>query len=306
MTTREQQDGPAAACRACKQHLPEKVKFCDSCGTATTALAGDWETLQHYCGRCGSVLRGTKKHCSSCGEASAAHAPKKAKHDSWLFNAAEDPKIQIAAVAVFVFLASVPLLFPVRYGLSAQPPFFLVPTDEALPVDERVRAPFATLDWSGRSLVTDEPLAASGVARAADGSYYVSDAAAHVVYRIAQDGTQTVAAGSGEAGYAGDGGSAVAAQLNTPLGLTIDQQGNLYIADSANGRVRVVDPDGVIRTIAGCASGCSGDDVVQAAALSLEMTPEDLSFVGSNLLVAGHADESSPDSGRVWVLQPEE
>jgi sugar lactone lactonase YvrE len=58
-------------------------------------------------------------------------------------------------------------------------------------------------------------------------------------------------AGNGEPGYSGDGGPAIHAGLNEPKGLTFDQEGNLYIADSENHVIRKVDARGIISTIAG-------------------------------------------------------
>ena len=65
-------------------------------------------------------------------------------------------------------------------------------------------------------------------------------------------GTNVVlVAGTGRPGFSGDGGPAVSAQLNTPVGLAFDQKGNLFVADSLNNRIRVIDPTGVINTYAG-------------------------------------------------------
>ena len=62
----------------------------------------------------------------------------------------------------------------------------------------------------------------------------------------------TTVAGSGVAGYSGDGGRAASARLNEPTGLALDAKGNLYIADSANNVIRRVDAKtGVITTVAG-------------------------------------------------------
>lgn len=94
-------------------------------------------------------------------------------------------------------------------------------------------------------------LSPRGVAVDGLGNVYVSDGAAHRVVRIDARGRPAVIAGTGAAGFAGDGGPAAAAQLNSPTGLAADQQGNLYIADTGNNRIRVVGPDGSIRTIAG-------------------------------------------------------
>jgi NHL repeat len=68
-------------------------------------------------------------------------------------------------------------------------------------------------------------------------------------------------AGNGTAGDSGDSGPAASAELNTPYGVTIDSAGNLYIADTANNRIREVAPGtGVITTVAGNGTaGYSGD-----------------------------------------------
>jgi hypothetical protein len=77
--------------------------------------------------------------------------------------------------------------------------------------------------------------------------------------RTTQSGIIETLAGSGEPGYAGDGGPAGAASLNEPKGLCVDGEGNLYIADSENHVVRRVDrATGVITTVAGV--GPCGND----------------------------------------------
>lgn len=74
-----------------------------------------------------------------------------------------------------------------------------------------------------------------------DGSMLVADAKNHVIRRIRADGTiETVAGTPGVAGFSGDGGRFADAQLNFPLGIDRDRQGNLWIADTNNQRVRKV------------------------------------------------------------------
>ncbi|WP_032793963.1 NHL domain-containing protein, partial [Streptomyces sp. W007] len=69
------------------------------------------------------------------------------------------------------------------------------------------------------------------------GTLYVTDAANHRVRKITADGTISTVAGTGTAGYSGDGGPATAARLNYPLGVTVDSSGVLYISDHSNNRV---------------------------------------------------------------------
>jgi uncharacterized protein (TIGR03437 family) len=88
-----------------------------------------------------------------------------------------------------------------------------------------------------------------GIARDLQGNLYLSDTDHHRVRRVTAGGIITTVAGTGVAGYAGDGGPAVRAQLNLPYGLAVDATGNLYIADLGNNRIRRVWPDGVITTV---------------------------------------------------------
>lgn len=92
------------------------------------------------------------------------------------------------------------------------------------------------------------------------GTIYVACPLAHRILRVESDGTYTTVAGSARAGYAGDGGPATEAMLNSPSAIAFDRAGNLYIADSHNHRVRKVDGAGRITTIAGTGEGgLSGD-----------------------------------------------
>jgi sugar lactone lactonase YvrE len=95
---------------------------------------------------------------------------------------------------------------------------------------------------------------------AGTGSLYVSDTENHAIRRIDASGVITTVAGTGEAGFSGDGGPAAQAQLTLPYDAAIGPDGALYIADGGNHRIRRVDAEGVIRTIAGKGSaGFSGD-----------------------------------------------
>jgi trimeric autotransporter adhesin len=85
----------------------------------------------------------------------------------------------------------------------------------------------------------------------ASGNLYIADVAEHVVRKVDRSGMMTTIAGTGTPGFSGDGQPAITAQLNQPRGLAMDTAGNLFIADSLNHRVRKVDAQGTITTVAG-------------------------------------------------------
>jgi len=101
-----------------------------------------------------------------------------------------------------------------------------------------------------------------GVAIGPGDAIFVADRVQHVVLRLASDGSIGAYAGTGEAGFSGDGGAATGARLEMPTALAVDSKGNLYIADAGNNRVRRVDfATGSISTVAGSSDiyGYGGD-----------------------------------------------
>jgi len=110
-----------------------------------------------------------------------------------------------------------------------------------------------------------------GLALDSGGNLYVADSINNRVRKVTPLGIISTVAGNGNAGFAGDGGAALGAELNDPAGVALDSQGNLYIADFYNSRVRRVAPSGVISTVAGNGTiGSYGDGgPATAAALSL-------------------------------------
>jgi sugar lactone lactonase YvrE len=94
----------------------------------------------------------------------------------------------------------------------------------------------------------------NGLALDDKGDLYISDIGAHRVFKLDSRGRLTVVAGTGEGGFSGDGGPATRAQLNAPHDLAFDAEGNLLIADTFNHRIRRIDRQGVITTIAGSGS----------------------------------------------------
>ena len=101
------------------------------------------------------------------------------------------------------------------------------------------------------------------------GNLYIADLHNHRIRKVDAAGVITTAAGDGTRGYGGDGGAAVAAQLSFPRDVAPDGAGNLYIADSANHRIRKVDAAGVISTVAGDGTRGYGGDGGPATAAQL-------------------------------------
>lgn len=105
--------------------------------------------------------------------------------------------------------------------------------------------------------VFDHPI---GLALDSQGKLYIADTSNNRIRVVGTDGKIDAFAGSGTAGSTGDGGPAKDARLNRPQGLFVDSSGVVYIADTFNHRIRKVDTDGTITTVAGVGTpGYSGD-----------------------------------------------
>jgi hypothetical protein len=127
---------------------------------------------------------------------------------------------------------------------------------------------------------------------------YIADATNNVIRKVDGSGTITTVAGTGTAGFAGDGAAAAMAQLNNPLDMTVDATGNLFIADLNNNRLRKVDPGGTITTYAGIGiPGFSGDGG-QATNANI--------FLPSGIVAdaAGNVYFSDRDNARIRKITP--
>jgi uncharacterized protein (TIGR03437 family) len=78
------------------------------------------------------------------------------------------------------------------------------------------------------------------------GNLYIADQANHRIRRVGLNGLITTYAGTGAQGNSGDGGAALLATFHSPTSVTFDSYGNLYIADTGNGRLRMVTPGGIV------------------------------------------------------------
>jgi sugar lactone lactonase YvrE len=127
----------------------------------------------------------------------------------------------------------------------------------------------------------------------------IADSPNHVIRRVGRDGVITTIAGSGEPGYAGDGGPARAAKFDTPQSLFVDSQGRIYVGDEHNHAVRLIERDGTIRTLIGKGrAGFAGDG---GPAASAELNDPENIWIrrdGSILITDG-------DNGRVRRVSPD-
>ena|SRR5579871_3696418 len=162
--------------------------------------------------------------------------------------------------------------------------------------------PPGLLRFDGARLLVKTPYTFSdpyGTAVDSSGNTYVSDRVLNQIFKITPAGVVTLIAGTGIAGFSGDGGQATLATLNTPEGMAFDSQGVLYIADSGNDRIRTIGLDGNIHTIAGSGvAGFAGDG----------QTGDFASFTNpSSVIVDGQGNVYVADSGnnrvRMLVLQ---
>lgn len=93
-----------------------------------------------------------------------------------------------------------------------------------------------------------------------NGNLFIADRNNHRIRKVDPSGMITTVAGVGTPGYSGDGVPAVQAQLNLPSDVVCDDEGNLYISDRSNHRIRKVDPQGIITTYAGLGVAWYGGD----------------------------------------------
>lgn len=147
----------------------------------------------------------------------------------------------IIAVIVLVVLGSATAFFVYRFKNKPRP----------TPIGWRAHV--TTIAGDGSPLVRDGKQSAFadpfGVAIAGDGTIYVADAGeSNCIRKIAADGNVTTLAGGGE-GFAD--GTGTSASFNTPSALALGPDGNLYVADTGNNRIRKITPTGQVSTVAG-------------------------------------------------------
>jgi hypothetical protein len=141
------------------------------------------------------------------------------------------------------------------------------------------------------------------VAVDASGNLFIADVANNRIRKVdAATGIMTTVAGSGAAGYCGDGVPATSACLNRPAGVTLDASGNVFVADAANNRIRKVDAaTGIMTTVAGNGTAGYCGDGVPATSACLNRPARVTLDAAGNLFIADTLNrrirkvEASPD-----------
>ncbi|HTA84362.1 MAG TPA: T9SS type A sorting domain-containing protein [Bacteroidia bacterium] len=137
------------------------------------------------------------------------------------------------------------------------------------------------------TVATLAPINPYGVAVDYLGNVYISDNINQFIEKVTPWGSITTIAGIGNNGFSGDGGQATAADLNNPVGVAVDKNLNVYVADSYNNRIRMINTAGIITTIAGSNTGGYSGDGGQATAAELNKpTGVFVDSTGTNIYIA--------------------
>ena len=126
----------------------------------------------------------------------------------------------------------------------------------------------------------------NGMAVDHSGNVFIADRASDSILKVSPDGSVTTIAGTGVAGFSGDGGPAVSAQFSQPESVAVDALGNVYIADQLNNRIRMIAPDGIISTVAGGGTEY-GDNIPAVAAVVVSPLLVAVDGTGELFIVGG-------------------
>src|SRR5204863_8059869 len=120
------------------------------------------------------------------------------------------------------------------------------------------------------------------------GNLFIADAGNNRIRKVSLNGFITTFAGTGAKGSAGDGGPAVAAEINAPQSLAFDGGGNLSVAEASGHRIRKITPARIISTIAGMGAGGYNGDGRPAISATLNLPLSVSVDAEGNLLIADY------------------
>ncbi|MGB6695545.1 MAG: Ig-like domain repeat protein [Terracidiphilus sp.] len=157
-------------------------------------------------------------------------------------------------------------------------------TDFAGRISGTTCAPSATVGCPPTEVSIDK---ARGIASDAEGNIYIAGYDSQEVFKVSvSTGLLYLVAGTGTAGSSGDGGPATSAQVNAPRGIWADTVGNVYIADTSNNKIRVVDVAGNIHTFAGTGTASSTGDGGLATSATIDNPQGVMTDVNLNVYIA--------------------
>lgn len=157
-------------------------------------------------------------------------------------------------------------------------------TDFAGKVSGSACAPSPTVGCVPTQVTLDKP---RGIASDAAGNIYIAGYDSHEIFKVSvSTGLLYLVAGTGTAGSSGDGGPATSAQVNAPRGVWADTVGNVYIADTSNNKIRVVDVSGNIHTFAGTGTASSSGDGGLATSATINNPQGVMTDVNLNVYIA--------------------
>jgi sugar lactone lactonase YvrE len=125
----------------------------------------------------------------------------------------------------------------------------------------------------------------AGVAVGFGGRLLIADTGSNRIRQLSPAGIITTVAGTGDLGYLGDGGPATSAEFDSPQGIVVDAEDDLFIADTRNDRIRRVDVDGIITTVAGNGTRGFAGDGRQATEAAIDLAAGPVSSAGQAVAV---------------------
>jgi uncharacterized protein (TIGR03437 family) len=157
---------------------------------------------------------------------------------------------------------------------------------------QTVAGPASLYSGDGGPAISADFNGITGIRFDQSGNLFIADTNNQRVRKVTPDGIVTTIAGTGTAGFSGDGGLATSAQLYLPVAVSPDNQGNVYIVDGDN-RIRKIDSSGIITTYAGTGVANFSGDGGQATAAELQAPLDVLADNAGNVYIA--------DSGNLRV-----
>jgi polygalacturonase/streptogramin lyase len=147
--------------------------------------------------------------------------------------------------------------------------------------------PTATIGCTPTLVSLNKP---RGISSDAQGNIFIAGYNSHEVFKVSvSNGLLYLVAGTGSAGSTGDGGLATSAQVNAPRGVWADTIGNIYIADTSNNKIRIVDVTGNIHTFAGTGTAASNGDGGLATSAAINNPQGVMTDANLNVYIADSA-----------------